>query len=110
MPFANSAFTNSTFFGRPFALRDGRTIGTIGEAARFIAEIPKNGAQKLHWRVAANGLKEADRNPDNLDLLHTAIRAVKNALQTDDLLGSRLAFETCSKTVALENLKKAGLL
>jgi hypothetical protein len=74
----------------PLVLKPGlspHVIRTIGDAAMFITNLPKdNNDGKLHWRAAGSYLEAAHRKPDDSGLLDGATRSVENALRTEGTL------------------------
>jgi hypothetical protein len=76
--------TNSTPLAGLFVLA--ADVLTIGDAAKYIRELPSDFAGRIHWQLAGAVLKAADANPGNADLLGTATLAFKNALETDRII------------------------
>jgi hypothetical protein len=61
-------------------------IRTIGDAAIFITNLPKEHDGKLHWRAAGSYLEAAHRKPYDSELLDRATRSVESALRTEGML------------------------
>ena len=60
-------------------------ISTIRDAAAFIRNLPKKYNGKLHWTVAGAALDAATVH-EGKELISHATRAMKNALETDNML------------------------
>jgi hypothetical protein len=50
-------------FGKPIALRDGRTIATLADAREIVEALPSDHLDSAHWRYASEMLvRAADHN------------------------------------------------
>ena len=61
-------------------------IGTIGQAAAFIATLPTRYDGLLHWSLAGSAISAVHYHPEDGDLFETATLALENALATEGML------------------------
>ena len=59
-------------------------LHTIGDAADFIAILPKHYSEAFHWKVAASTV-DAARRSDSAKLANTATEYMANALATEGM-------------------------
>jgi hypothetical protein len=62
------------------------TLKTIGDAARFIVNLPKDHDGRLHWTMACVALESAHKRPEDAEALNHATLAMTNALATERML------------------------
>jgi hypothetical protein len=79
---------NSTLLSRPLVARPlhgpATELRTIGDAADFIAILPKHYSEMFHWRVAASTV-DAARRSDSAKLIDSATEYLANALATEGM-------------------------
>ena len=77
------ALANSTPLKYELHLTSGTILRTIGDAANFIKQLPKEHDGRFHWRTAGANLEAADRDIANLQV---ANESLENALRTENML------------------------
>ncbi len=70
---------------RPLKLKTGLTIGTLGEAATFIGNLPEFPCLRPVWELACDAVARAARTRDQADL-EAATCELELALLADKLL------------------------
>jgi hypothetical protein len=82
---ALSGLPNSSHLSFPFALKDGTTIVTIGEASVYFAGLTSEQRETGHWTIAIRMLNNAMKEPN---YLKTATMSLQTALLLDGVLVS----------------------
>jgi hypothetical protein len=78
--------TNTMPLTNELRLKSGKILRTIGDAASFISNLPKEHDDLLHWTTTGASLEAAAKHPANAALRKTATQYFENALRTENLL------------------------
>ena len=79
--------TNRTAMPFAFALMDGQTLRSVGEASAFFSALSHDHRDRPHWRVAIRMFAHTMKEPA---YLKAATMSLQTALLLDGLLQSKL--------------------